>query len=370
MSLPVVEAEQKYFRKSLRELLRIDNPIDYDYSITLPGFMEWMLEEFSGAYLTETVRHKVSKEEYVRQCASYIGAFVAGNENITYMDETEFKKLYPNLSFYDESGQPRIKSYDVNSMYPDAMFQEVPYGDLEGYPKPKWKKYVEWVEIHFTKYWDEGIKQLYQWKPKYAGLNNSFFGDHFEDGIEPGKHRYNRHYVLRELLDLFYEMCDAHVIEVCSRFQETFPPIRKFVEVLYEIKCNKDNKYSPSTVKLVKLGLNSTYGKLAEKFREHKFVWIGDLLEIAKHNPEYISLMFDVGLLDRKDGRIRIKDKAKETDEFKKLMKTQKFRNKVSPYIDLDRECGFLRAANMDKRFDVSGKECRESILSGAYVTM
>lgn len=94
------------------------------------------------------------------------------------------------------------------------------------------------------------------------------------------------------------------------------------------------------------------------------------MLEAAKANPDYISMMFAFGLLVQEREGIQLKAGAKKTEEFKKAIKTQKFRTKVSPYIDLDRECGFLRVANIDKRFDAYGEDCRESILAGAYVTM
>lgn len=99
-------------------------------------------------------------------------------------------------------------------------------------------------------------------------------------------------------------------------------------------------------------------------------------------NPDYIPMLMDVGLLDYNEewpddvdilNDLRTLNKylkKHHPEEFKKLMKTQKFKNKVSPYYDLDWECGFIRVLNTEKRYDDLGNECRESILAGSYVTM
>lgn len=244
LALPIVEKDQELFRKYTKQLLKVNQPHDLDRSITLPGFAKYLCEEFTEHFFTESVRQKVCVDSYRHECKSYIGAFTGGNEQVTYMDEALFKQRYPGLSFYDESNELRIKSYDVNSMYPWAMRTGLPYGAFY-YHKPG-KNYVEWVEIHFTDWWDEHnpdkTKRLYQWKPKYACLNNSFFGDSFIFGVYPGLEATNRVYVLRQTLDLFYEMCDAHVVEVCSRYQQIYRKLNPFIDKLYEIKANKGKK--------------------------------------------------------------------------------------------------------------------------------
>lgn len=36
--------------------------------------------------------------------------------------------MYPGISFYDNDGQPLIKAYDVNSLYPSIMINVLPVG--------------------------------------------------------------------------------------------------------------------------------------------------------------------------------------------------------------------------------------------------
>lgn len=55
---------------------------------------------------------------------------MGGNSDITYLDENKFKELYPGQNFLDADGSPRIKSFDVNSMYPWAMSLGLPVGDV------------------------------------------------------------------------------------------------------------------------------------------------------------------------------------------------------------------------------------------------
>lgn len=132
-SLPIIRMEQQLFRQTAMELLGIEDPIDIDNSITLPGFGKYLFEEKTKKYLTEHLRIGVSVNEYNSMLDSYVGAFVCGNRDITYLDEEVFKQRFPNRSFYDGDNNPIIKSYDVNSMYPWAMHTGLPYGMVEDF---------------------------------------------------------------------------------------------------------------------------------------------------------------------------------------------------------------------------------------------
>lgn len=397
LSLPIVYSEQLLFRHYIKQIAKIKTPLDPDTAITLPGFAEYIFEEVTRKYFTETVRRKVTIADYRQERNSYIGAFVAGNKDITYLDEEVFKKMYPGLSFYDENNQPRIKSYDVNSMYPWAMSTGLPYGVI--WDVPPSDKCVEWVEIHFKDWWDENnpdpTRRLYNWKPKYAFLNNSFFGSNFSSGLIPGIQANNRVYVLRQTLDLFYEMCDAHVEEVTSRYQAIYTGFNDALHSLYEIKVNKDGKWPKSTVAMVKLLLNSLYGKTCEQFRELSIFHSNDLDTTISKDSRYADQLIEMKLLEIDDSpKPKVEDPLEEDwfdedelmdDEesdipeppivnFKDIVSSntihkQKFKNKIAPYVDLDNECGFFITENIDKRFDEEGNDCRESLLAGAYIT-
>lgn len=146
-SLPIIRKEQELFKRTAMELLGIDDPIDIDNSITLPGFGKYLFEEKTRKYLTEHLRIGVPVNEYNSMLDSYVGAFVCGNRDITYLDEEVFRQMFPDANFYDSDGNPIIKSYDVNSMYPWAMSTGLPYGMVEDF-KPDGDS-VCWCEIQF-----------------------------------------------------------------------------------------------------------------------------------------------------------------------------------------------------------------------------
>lgn len=394
LSLPIIHSEQVLFRKYIKQTLNIKSPLDHDRSITLPGFAKYLCEEFTRKFLTETVRRKVFVSEYRHECNSYIGAFVGGHKDITYLDEEVFKQMFPGLSFYDDDKLPRIKSYDVNSMYPWAMSTGLPCGAVWDIPPSD--VCIEWVEIHFKDWWDENNpdpkRRLYDWKPKYAFLNNSFFGANFASGLIPGVSANNRVYVLRQTLDLFYEMCDAHVEEVTTRYQAIYTELSPFINTLYKIKVNKDGKWPNSTVAMIKLVLNSLYGKMCEKYKEVSLFWSNDLDTLISSNPRFIDELIDLNLLEidesPKPKQYKVDNPIEESWVDEKALfendqpilkfadvvnpsdiSKQKFKSKIAPYVDLDNECGFFITENLSKRFDLEGRDSRESILAGAYIT-
>lgn len=369
LALPIVYAEQQLFRKYIKLILGITRPIDKDTAISLPGFAKYLCEEFTQKYLLETVRRKVHVQDYKHECKSYIGAFVGGHKDITYIDEETFKEKFPGVPLLDEEGKYRIKSYDVNSMYPWAMSTGLPHGEIWDIPVSK--NCVEWVEIHFKDWWNKDNpdkkRRLYDWKPKYAFLNNSFFGDNFAIGLTPGLSANNRVYVLRQTLDLFYEMCDAHVEEVASRYQDMYTELNPFIDKLYEIKVNKGGKWPKSTVAMIKLVLNSLYGKMCEKYKLEKIVWCNDFKELCTQYPEWVEDLIDQKLIVVDN----LKNKPTKPTEVltPEDQQRQDIKNKFSPYIDRENECGYFYMENTDKRFDCFGNDCRESILAGAYIT-
>lgn len=357
-SLAVIQLEQKIFKKLARHILGIRNVIDLDFSITIPGYGKYLLQEYLQKYMTENFRVPVSLAEYNRQNDSYLGAFVAGNKHITYLDEKVFKKLFPNKSFYDSDNKPIIRSYDVNSMYPWAMITGLPVYTPTSV-KPKSKNYVTWYEIHFKDYIDPSTKTLYRWKPKYDWANNTFFGESFEFSIIPGVHTSNKVYILKELWELFDSMCDHNAEIVTARYQEKSYEHLEFVNTLYEIKADRQGKQVATTKSIVKLILNSLYGKMAERYKELKIMSMSNVSDFIMANPYY------------KD---KFKEWFKELDildykSISKFIKTYKFKHKIAPHIDEKTNSGFVFIRNVQKRYNVDGEELRESIYAGMYIT-
>lgn len=193
-------------------------------------------------------------------------------------------------------------------------------------------------------------------------------------------------------------MCDAHVEEVATRYQEIYTELNPFIDTLYEIKVNKDGKWPKSTVAMIKLVLNSLYGKMCEKYKEVSLFWANDLDTLISRNPRYMEELINMNLLEvdesPKPKRYKVDDPLEQSwvDEdalfenaepyepetpilrFKDVVsrgdtEKQRFKSKIAPYVDLDNECGFFMTENLSKRFDVDGRDSRESILAGAYIT-
>lgn len=120
-AMPIIYKEQKHLgRDELIRACKMDKEKfrDRDNTITISSFCKYLLEEQLEEYMTERFRVGVPLEEFRKISYCYIGAFVGGNKDITYLDEEVFNKMYPGIPFYDSEGKARIRSYDVNSMYP------------------------------------------------------------------------------------------------------------------------------------------------------------------------------------------------------------------------------------------------------------
>lgn len=155
-------------------------------------------------------------------------------------------------------------------------------------------------------------------------------------------------------------MCDAKCEVVAKRYQVRSKTIVPFVDKLYEIKRNEGKtKYPDSTVAMVKLMLNSLYGKMAEKFREKKVEWATDCDTFVLNNPELVEELDKMGVKVSED----------EPTLTPELISKHRFKMKVSPFIDLKNDCGFFFVQSKEKRYDAEGNECRESITAGIFIT-
>lgn len=167
-------------------------------------------------------------------------------------------------------------------------------------------------------------------------------------GIVAGKTTCNRFFVPEFILDLFDKMCIADYRIVKRRYQRLTRMQNEFIDILYKIKCDKTN--SKSKIKCVKDILNSLYGKMAERFREIKVQWVSNTDAFVYQNRHLLDLE-DVDVIDEE------------------TIKTRAFRNKVAPYLDLTKQCGFFYVKNTNKRYDEDGNERREQITAGMYIT-
>lgn len=392
-TLAAVRLEQELYRERIIEILKITDIRDPFFGLGIPAFGKYCLEEYKKKYCTEDLRFPIPKYIYEQQERSYTGAFVAGNKDIVLMEEEIFKQLYPNESFYRD-GKPIIQSYDVNSMYPWAMSTGLPEGDVYRSPLKDWKTpseypnlkpYVTWYEIEFEGYIDEfrteeeiqedkkrGIhKRLYKWKSKYAYLNNRFFGDTFEKKIVIFAKDSHPKYVPDFIWELFDSMCIHKAKVVGKKYQKMSFEHIPFVNTLYEIKANREGKHSKATKELIKLLLNSLYGKLAERYKNESIEHVHSLEKIVQTCPSYQEALCILNLQPGDD----LLSKIQKTEKGETTIKAA-WKQNISKHYDQKTGNGFLFKENVSHRYrfvgdegEITPKEYRESITAGMYIT-
>lgn len=353
-ALPAIRLEQQLSREAGLKLFGLskDKLIDDSTAITLPGDTKHLVEEAIKEYLTERFRPAIPVGIYNKIISCFLGAFVGGNRDITYLDEETFKQMYPNIPFYDEKGETCIKSYDVNSMYPWVIDEGLPYGDiLDFHPGGE---VAIFYEIHFRDYVDPENKILYKWKRKFAYLNNSFFGRNFESDLTPGENVCNKLYIPSFIYQLFNKMCIHKAKIVGRRYMRMTRDLSWIIRKLQTVKCNKKNPESKKGQS--KLRQNSFYGKLAERFRDSKTTWGNcDDAFLEAHAELFRDMQVDI------EAGIRA--------SLDKVKNKQWFKTKVAPYLNESNTEGFLVIRNEENRYDENGNEVRESPMCGLWIT-
>ena len=179
------------------------------------------------------------------------------------------KAMQGRLLTAEKMGRP-MKRYDVNSEYPFAMAS---MRDLVGAPRRI--KLREWLEKPYAEREDfEAVYMLTSVfgtvRPGMLGVWFNPFEREFVDVIdEQGLHLMFE----RELLELseWYDLeytCDE--VLIWQRGEKAFAP---FVNENYALKAEAKKLKNPALSAVVKLKLNSSYGKLAERVEREKGVY-------------------------------------------------------------------------------------------------
>lgn len=273
IGLPLIRIYQYDFRDILIKTLKLDEKIDWksvSSSYSVPSFGRLLSETYLNTEFEALYRNPVSVFDYAEQDKCYMGGFTANH-----------KDIYALENCLDSQGNPKIECYDVNSMYPSVMVGGLPYGTVLSSP-PETGEYVTWYTIYFEKEWEPGV--LYKYKPEYDQLNNTFFSgtlfnvDGGDDLCGLGKENI-RYFILKELYEMFIEVCDSHIVLDTSdiKYQALSTQLTDFIHTVYKFKSDTTKtKYERDQFKLL---LNSLYGKLGERFRKDYYAWDADLGE-------------------------------------------------------------------------------------------
>jgi len=150
----------------------------------------------------------------------------------------------------------KINYYDINSLYPSVMIDSE-YPVPQSITKPKHPK-LKWIEKY------EGVSRVHIIAPKmkYPILPVKIKGKLcFPYGEFEGVYNHNE---LRYAISKGY-----HILEIKEQivYKKTFKPFKEYVKTLYDLRLKYKSEKS-SYEKVVKLYMNSLYGKFAQHFVE------------------------------------------------------------------------------------------------------
>ena len=179
-----------------------------------------------------------------------------------------------------------LKYYDYNSLYPDVMRNKYPLPNNEVFIK---KGYYDLLEnnnyegvMNVTIKINKDIDLPYLPYRKYN--NKEKTGAYkliFPTGIFTG---YYTFYELRKALKIGYEILN---FGECIYYTKTFKPFEKYVNTLYSKRLEYKKIKSPLE-QVVKLHLNSLYGKFAQKYDNNEQIYHINSLS-AKQFSDFIN---------------------------------------------------------------------------------
>lgn len=234
--------ETKYV--TLREVGPLLSSTAYDYikktdKATSPGFGKhvycWYLYTKLGFGFDKTFR---CEEEYILAMETKLSSFGGFTGYNT-------KVMEVNLS------EPKIMKIDTNSMYPHAMSQNLPNGQMRRSPPKDSETYCTWYCCKFN---------YLVWKEKYFFLSQAplpvwkFVEDHQSK---------SRVILWKEYYDFIIENCDTDMWIDEVLYQRSSPLLEPLISELYLLKEKKDLPKEDRA--LFKKLMNSQYGKMVEK---------------------------------------------------------------------------------------------------------
>ena len=170
---------------------------------------------------------------------------------------TQFNPLYHNKVF-DKKGF----SIDINSSYPWAMTQPLPYGELlEEVPKNT-KNYLTYCVV----------KMNYKIKSKY--INFICLKNKTEKNVRYAMHGSGEFYFLLEEFEFYKKIYDIEITEIKYLYARCFTFLKPFIDEYYHLKSEADANGQAALKTTYKLLLNSLYGSFAKKAIYPMGVWM------------------------------------------------------------------------------------------------
>ena len=169
---------------------------------------------------------------------------------------TQFNPMYHNKVF-EKNGY----SIDINSSYPWAMTQPLPYGELLD-EKPQSENYLTYVIVDME----------FKIKPKYINficLKNK--GNGISRYSIFGKSTF---YFLLQEFEFYQKIYDIKINSIQYKFARCFTFLKPFIEEYYKLKEQADKNGQAALKTTYKLLLNSLYGSFAKKAIYPSMIWV------------------------------------------------------------------------------------------------
>lgn len=186
---------------------------------------------------------------------------------------TQFNPLYHNKVF-DKKGF----SIDINSSYPWAMTQPLPYGEMLDEPPKNTKNYLTYCVV----------KMSYRIKSKY--INFICLKNKTDKKVRYSMHGSGEFYFLLEELEFYKKIYDIEISEIKYLYARCFTFLKPFIDEYYHLKSEADANGQAALKTTYKLLLNSLYGSFAKKAIYPMGIWMEKRFYDALKNNELDGL--------------------------------------------------------------------------------
>lgn len=186
---------------------------------------------------------------------------------------TQFNPLYHNKVF-NKNGF----SIDINSSYPWAMTQPLPYGELLEEVPENTKNYLTYCVVKMT----------YKIKSKY--INFICLKNKTDKRVRYSMHGSGEFYFLLEELEFYKKIYDIEITEIKYLYARCFTFLKPFIDEYYHLKSEADANGQAALKTTYKLLLNSLYGSFAKKAIYPMGIWMEKRFYDALKNNELDGL--------------------------------------------------------------------------------